>query len=278
MEKKSIVRQALDVLLFVGVFFLYQVVAGVVAGFYSGYSQAADGGDVSQEAMVSAMSTPLSIIVVSCVSSVLTIATFWLLHWCPFERMRCGNGRAVLLWTALLALGFLVPSACAEEWLGLEMSDEWNRLFEGIMGEPWGYLAIGILAPVAEEMVFRGAILRTLLSMTGRGRAWLAIVLSALIFGGVHMNLPQFVHAAFIGLVLGWLYWRSGSILPGIVLHWVNNTVAFLLTFLYPELSDAKTIDLFGGNMVLMWVAFVVSVAVFVACLWRLWKLFSDAE
>ncbi len=278
MEKKRIVRQSLDVLLFVGVFFLYQFVASFVVGICSYLLQAAEGVDVAQEGIVSAISSPLSIIVMSCVSSVLTIATFWRLHWCPLERMRCSRGRAVLLWAALLALGFIVPSACAEEWLGLEMSDELNRLFEGIMGEPWGYLAIGILAPVAEEMVFRGAILRTLLAMAGRGRAWLAIVLSALIFGGVHMNLPQFVHAAFIGIVLGWLYWRSGSILPGIVLHWVNNTVAFLLTFLYPELSDAKTIDLFGGNVVLMWVAFVVSVVVFLVCLWRLRRLFSDAE
>ena len=118
------------------------------------------------------------------------------------------------------------------------------------MREPWGYVALGILAPVAEEFVFRGGLLRTLLSMmrvrgweSGRyvaptassasvaptrssasgeraGRAWapwLAIAFSALLFGVVHMNWAQGFHGFIMGLLLGWLYYRTGSMMPGII-------------------------------------------------------------
>jgi hypothetical protein len=54
-------------------------------------------------------------------------------------------------------------------------------------------------------------------------------------------------HAFLSGLLLGWMYWRTGSIIPGVVLHWVNNTVSYVLIKLYPD-PDMRLIDLFGTN------------------------------
>ena len=62
------------------------------------------------------------------------------------------------------------------------MSDNMTQLFEGIMRQPLGYLVVGILAPIAEELIFRGAILRVLLNTFEHKGRWIAIALTALIF------------------------------------------------------------------------------------------------
>src|SRR3712207_7771891 len=46
----------------------------------------------------------------------------------------------------------------------------------------------------------------------------------------------------------GWMYVRTGSIVPGVVYHVVNNSIAYLLTALYPHSSDMKLIELAGGR------------------------------
>ena len=83
------------------------------------------------------------------------------------------------------------------------------------------------------------------------------IVLSALFFALVHGNPVQMPHAFLIGLLLGWMYWRTGSIIPSIAFHWVNNSVAYVMYNLYPYPS-LKLADLLGGSQrhVLMAVAF----------------------
>ena len=59
----------------------------------------------------------------------------------------------------------------------------------------WGYVALGMMVPIAEEIVFRGAILRVLQNALGERKRWIAIVISALIFGIIHFNLAQGLHA-----------------------------------------------------------------------------------
>jgi len=81
-------------------------------------------------------------------------------------------------------------------------------------------VAACILAPVLEEMLFRGILLRAFLERYPRG---LAIGYSALYFGAAHLNLYQFVLAFLVGLLLGWLYERSRSLLPCMALHAALN-------------------------------------------------------
>ena len=127
------------------------------------------------------------------------------------------------------------------------MDENTQQIFTSLMKEPWGYVAIGILAPLAEEVVFRGAILRTLLGIMSKKNHWVAIMISAAIFGVVHANLAQFINALLMGLLLGWMYYRTGSLVPGILLHWVNNTMANVLANIMPQ-SDGKLIDRFLGD------------------------------
>lgn len=183
-------------------------------------------------------------------SSLLTILVFVLARWTPIRRdyLR-SHPWSVLLWSAILALGTILPSEFLAELIGEEMPEEMSRVFVQLMQTPWGYLVIGILAPVAEEVVFRGAILRALLkAIPQANRHWIAIGTSALLFALVHGNLAQAPHAFLMGLLLGWMYYRTGSIFPGLVLHWVNNSVAYAVFRLMPGLEDASLIDLLQGD------------------------------
>ena len=143
-------------------------------------------------------------------------------------------------------------------------------MFSAILKEPWGYAAIGILVPIAEEMVFRGAVLRKLLDMFTPRQHWIPIVISALVFGAFHGNMAQLPHAVFIGLILGWMYYRTDSIVPGIILHLVNNTLAYLFFHLMPQLVDGKLIDLFHGSERMMIMGLVCSLCILLPSLLQL--------
>jgi len=186
----------------------------------------------------------------SIVSSILTIALFVWRRWYPFNNAFLRTRPwAILFWVAILALGTIIPSEWFSEQLGVELPDNYEAIFDQMMSHPLGFFAICILVPVAEEIVFRGAILRVLLDFFGKKMHWIAILISALVFGAAHMNLAQFLHATLLGLLLGWLYYRTGSIFPGIVLHWVNNTVAYVVSKLMPGMNDMNLLDLCGGDV-----------------------------
>lgn len=80
-----------------------------------------------------------------------------------------------------------------------------------------------VVAPVCEEIFFRGFLLPGLARVMP---VWAAVVASALVFGLAHADLGSFVPLVVIGLVVGVLRWRTGSLWPGIALHALNNAVA----------------------------------------------------
>ena len=165
----------------------------------------------------------------------------------------------VLVWCVLAALGAIIPSAWLQEQMP-ELPNFVEEEFDMILRDRYGYFVIGLLAPLAEELVFRGAILRSLLKWNSR--PWVAIVISAALFSAAHLNPAQIPHTFLIGLLLGWMYWRTDSIVPGVVFHWVNNTVAYVLYNFYPN-PDLKLIDLFGTQQhVLMAVGFSLCILI----------------
>lgn len=88
---------------------------------------------------------------------------------------------------------------------------------------PLMLLTTCLFAPLFEEMLYRGIILRSFLQQYPR---WIAILASSILFGAVHANLYQFIGATLIGCLLGYLYERTRSLAPCIVLHVLNNIVA----------------------------------------------------
>lgn len=205
------------------------------------------------------------------ISSLLTILLFTLLRWTPVSRnWLASRPWLVIVWVVLLTFGTILPAEWIYEQLQLAMPEQTVALFQSIMREPWGYLVVGMLVPVAEELVFRGAVLRVLLNVFARRSHWIAIAISAVVFGIIHMNLAQGFHATLIGLLLGWMYYRSRSVFPGIVLHWINNTVAYVMFNLQPQLADGQLIDLFHGDRSMLYMAIGFSLCIFLPSLYQL--------
>lgn len=94
------------------------------------------------------------------------------------------------------------------------------------------FLTIAILAPVLEELIFRGIILDGFLQ---RYDPWKAIIWSSIIFGIAHFNPWQFISAFALGVVIGWLYWKTRSLGPAIFLHFFNNAGAYIASTLLGE-------------------------------------------
>lgn len=205
------------------------------------------------------------------ISSLLTILLFTLLRWTPVSRnWLASRPWLVIVWVVLLTFGTILPAEWIYEQLQLAMPEQTVALFQSIMREPWGYLVIGMLVPVAEELVFRGAVLRVLLNIFARRSHWIAIAIAAVVFGIIHMNLAQGLHATLIGLLLGWMYYRTRSVFPGIVLHWINNTVAYVMFNIQPQLADGQLIDLFHGDRSMLYMAIGFSLCIFLPSLYQL--------
>lgn len=266
------------------VFLFYQVIGGAIVGVAIRLLDLGDSTDTMTLRLVAA----------SAVASLATLVTFFWAKWCPVSRDYLRSKPfSVLFWTILLSLGLITPiNWCTEQLPEIMTKDMMGDVFSNLMRKPEGYLLIGLIAPFVEEVVFRGAILRKLLEwlsgnpsnlrpgmsyendgntcLTPKAR-WIAIGISALFFSIAHMNPAQMPAAFVIGLLLGWMYYRTGSIIPGIVYHWVNNSAAFAIAGCFPMIPyDAKMSAYFGSNehTVLMAVGFSLLIAL--PSLWQL--------
>ena len=88
-------------------------------------------------------------------------------------------------------------------------------------------LTTAIIAPVVEEMLFRGYLQKVL------EESWeditKSILVTSLFFALVHLNTYWIVQIYLLGMLLGYLSWRTNSIIPGIILHGLNNGFAVFL-------------------------------------------------
>ena len=194
------------------------------------------------------------------IADVIVIALFLKLKWAEVSRNWIRTRPwSVICWSVVASLGLLVPSVWLQEHMP-EMPNLAEDLFEGLMANQWGYVVIGLVAPLVEELVFRGAVLRSLLQWSDN--QWVCISISAAIFGLIHANPAQMPHAFAVGWLLGWMYYRTGSIIPGVVYHWVNNSVAFAIGHIMIAIDPASKGDItlaqmFGSDVrVLMAVGF----------------------
>ena len=95
-------------------------------------------------------------------------------------------------------------------------------------GVVWVIIRTLLLAPVAEELVFRGLIFRRMKAFTG---FWPAALVSAALFGLYHMNLPQGLFAFLFGLLLARVHHRFDNLLAPVALHFSANLLSVILTY-----------------------------------------------
>lgn len=106
------------------------------------------------------------------------------------------------------------------------------------------WLVLGVTPGICEELLFRGLIFSGL----RRLGAWPAVLLSALLFGLAHASIYRLLPTFILGVLLGVLRWRSGSVVPGMVMHAVNNGLIGTLAQ-RPELAAWFGMQGSGGAM-----------------------------
>ena len=249
-----------EVIWYMVVFLLIQVIVQGTASVVEAYLAEGDLKSAFANGLANADNIGITVLIISnVVSSLLTIIIFLKAKWTLWARdYLASRPWGVVFWVIILSFGLVIPLMWMQEQLHLEMPEAVEKMFTDMCSTPYGYFTLAILAPWAEEVVFRGAILRQLLKIFSRQMHWIPIVISAVIFGAAHMNMAQGANAALLGLLLGWMYYRTDSIFPGIVFHWSNNTIAYIVTRLRPDLADASLTDICGGdaNKALLYVGF----------------------
>ena len=123
-------------------------------------------------------------------------------------------------------------------------------------------LSFCIFGPIAEEICFRGILLDGLLKM--RCRPWIAILITALAFSLVHGYAVKLVGTLLFGIIVGWLYWRTGSIIPCLIIHIVNNSIACII-----HLISQPT------NLIVILIVCLLSLSY---GLWWFWRKFNFAD
>ncbi|RYY26548.1 MAG: CPBP family intramembrane metalloprotease [Chitinophagaceae bacterium] len=88
-------------------------------------------------------------------------------------------------------------------------------------------IVIALLPAICEEMFFRGAMQRVIIQLTKR--PWVGIVVTAALFSALHFQFQGFLPRMFLGVLLGALYWFSGSLWTSIVAHFITNAVQVLV-------------------------------------------------
>jgi len=150
----------------------------------------------------------------------------------------------LIIWPILLVFGITshliyvipTPDFLTDAFKPSENNIFWLSLF-----------TVALIAPVLEEIIFRGIILKGLLCQYSPAKA---IVVSSIIFGLVHLNPWQFLGAFGIGIISGWIYWRTKNLLLPIIMHISNNLFFFLFGryFGTSYLIDTPMQQVFGSQ------------------------------
>jgi membrane protease YdiL (CAAX protease family) len=100
-----------------------------------------------------------------------------------------------------------------------------ERIFENRFGFWGAALKVVIIAPIIEEVLFRGIIMHGLMR---NYRNWHAVLLSGILFSVFHLNPWQMTYTFFLGLLLGWIMVRTRSLPFTILIHAINNLIVLL--------------------------------------------------
>lgn len=124
-----------------------------------------------------------------------------------------------------------------------------------LMKDKFGIFAVAFLGPVAEELVFRSALLGKMLK---RGvNPIYAILISSFMFAVVHFNPIQIFYAFGVGVMFGVLYVKSKSVLPSCICHVLNNTLTVITFMINGDLANMTYKEIFGSCGILILITII---------------------
>ncbi len=130
-----------------------------------------------------------------------------------------------------------IPAALLDRYLP---APDWfwelfNKIFEGDYGWWGAFMKVAVVAPIVEELIFRGLILQ---GLRRNYNAFWAVFMSALLFALFHLNPWQFPATFVLGLLLGWIMLRTNNILLAIIGHSINNLLVLLTMTYWQEIRS----------------------------------------
>jgi uncharacterized protein len=139
----------------------------------------------------------------------------------PFGRSAFGTMALAFgaYWVLSLAYGAIFAPPCDK------LPDDLGIHESAVLAMLAGIFVVGI-APLAEEFFFRGFLFQSLRKSWG---VWIAAPVSGLIFGAAHFDLDKLVPLAILGTALALVFHRTRSLWPCIMLHALNNSIAFIV-------------------------------------------------
>ena len=222
---------------YVGLFLGMQILVVLPAMIVPAIQAALAGGD--EEAIYDAIQDAdvMALTLISGLLTIVIVLAFYLIRRKKFsEALWLRPVPAPALFTgvslapALYFVVVVVLSVLPEAW-----TENYGEASSGIAnGTVLGVVSVAVVAPVAEELIFRGLVM-TRLSRVMSG--WLAVLLSAAVFGLCHGELVWFCYAFVLGAFFGFIDLRAGSILPSILGHMMFNAIGQIMTFL-PETEE----------------------------------------
>jgi membrane protease YdiL (CAAX protease family) len=121
-------------------------------------------------------------------------------------------------------------------------------------------LLVAVFAGVGEELFFRGILQRLFIKMFRN--AWAGIIVTAILFSAIHLQFYGFIPRFILGVLLGLIYWYSGSLWPAIIAHFAYDAFAVIMIHFNPALAEKENVSISLGNQAVM---AIVSAALVIA-------------
>ena len=153
-----------------------------------------------------------------------------------------------------------------QQWMD-DMGKESNRQIEYMLGQKGidqlfkNLFFIAVFAGVGEELFFRGVIQRLLIRWFKNH--WAGILVTAAFFSAIHFQFDGFFPRMMLGILLGAIYWYSGSLWPAILAHVVYDAFIVVVTYLDPsKISSEDPVKVTGASL---WIQGFISLILVVA-------------
>ncbi len=207
-----------------------------------------------------------------------------------FCKISPGNRFALVLLIMLMAIPCINLLASLNEmivfpkslsWLEIKLRNAENaaaditKLFlsvDNIGGMLFNVFMIALLPAVGEEFIFRGVIQKILARWTGN--IHVAVIVAGFLFSLMHMQFYGFFPRWLLGAMFGYLLVWSGSIWLPIFAHFVNNTLAVIVSYLIHKGIIPEEIEIFGSS----WSEIPVTVITAAICGWLLWRMYRISQ
>lgn len=170
---------------------------------------------------IATLSNPELSGITTLISSIFTLIV--LFFWRPLKEVT-DKWKSLSFWfvIACLVLGFLglgINSFILSTLIS-DLTSSYESSLPILSSGVLGIFAVVVLVPITEEVVFRRVIIG---SLSQSMHPYIAILISAILFGVLHGEAVQMLGATIIGLIFGWIYYQSKSLLPSTLLHIFNN-------------------------------------------------------